>query len=628
MTGAANAEAAAPDLLHVQQAVQLGRLDMLIGWAERAPGVALRRFLVAQANGAAANVDPGALSSGDLSRAHALGITLSRDLSEAAEPPPHSVIVPFALPRLSVAQRMLMSFSFDDEPTRLRMQADTTDAIASAVGDAARIASPPYKIDRYRFTMWKTSGENAFSVSGRSLGPAALVSAVSLWQERAVEKGTAITGVIEGTRVTAAGGLSEKVDGLAARADLLRLIVARGEGEIARALLSERGRSDVSVVEVSDIAQLVATALVAERSSVVDPDEAMIEMRREFERAWETFRWPVLRERVERLAGSGLSHRPDVEVELWTMVGAARRHLGDPTEGLRALDRASIIASRFAKKIPDAPLARLATHRSMTYLALGDLKAASLAAARARRIARRARLRGEEIKALGCIGLVMRARGRLRAAATAQFEALTLVHEYKPSSCARSHAYLIDCLGAAGDIDGARRAYDQGLDHLQGLDAPRARDHESWLRISLGGALVSNDRMRQAAEILDVPCVQERIDRDANPGLWARRYLGVALCHEAASLDRGLALLAASPGAYSTAVGSRLVAVAHVNVLLEARSRVAAAKLDHDSHARLLRALGRISIFGERDLAELAVIGPKASAQLDALVSRALSSGL
>lgn len=581
----------APEVHLVHQAARLGRLDLLLMWASDAPGVALRRFLLAEATRAADIVDPGSLSANQLENAQKLGVSLSLDVSGGDEAPPHSVIVPFAIDGISVARRMLVTFSFEEEAESLSLQDDTASAIADALRGAAAKTSPAHPVYRYRFAMWKPGVEDELHISGRSLAPAVFVSATSLWTDTRVVPGTAITGILTGTRMSAAGGLTEKIEGLSARADFKRLVVAPGEGEIAKSLLAGHERSDVAVFEATDIASLLRLSLVETPSAVLDVDEEMHKIRRDFERAWETFRWPVLRERVERMAGSFVGKRPDLEVELWTMVGAARRHLGEAEDGMRALSRAFEIAKQNELWVPDAPLIRLWTHHSMGSLALGQMEQATKSAATALRIARRSRLRGEQIKALGCVGLVARARGRVRAAEKAQREALALVHEHRPNACARSHAYLIACLGALHETEEARRVYDEGMDHLRGLEPSRARDHESWLRISLGGALVANGLMRQAAELLDVPCVHERIARDANPGLWARRYLGVALMHHATATARGIALLSASPGAYSLPVASQLETVANTNVLLEAQIRLAQNTVDDDLRTRVQHAM-------------------------------------
>lgn len=608
--------ATAPEMHLVHQAARLGRLDLLLAWANSASGVALRRFLIAEAVSAASVVDPGSLSADQLESAHELGISLSLDVSGSEEAPPHSVLVPFAIDGISVARRMLVSFSFEEEGDALSLHDDSVSAIAGALREAAVKASPAHPVDRYRFTMWKPGVEGELHISGRSLAPAVFVSAVSLWRDTHVIPGTAITGILAGTQMSAAGGLSEKIEGLSARSDFKRLVVAPGESEIARSLLGTHQRGDVTVVEASDLASLLRLSLADTPSSSLDVDDEMNKIRRDFDRAWETFRWPVLRERVERMAGSFVGQRPDLEVELWTMVGAARRHLGELDDGMRALTRAFEIAKQNELLVPDAPLIRLWTHHSMGALALGRMQEATKSAATALRIARRSRLRGEQIKALGCVGLVARARGRLRAAEKAQRDALVLVHEHKPNGCARSHAYLIACLGALHETEEARQIYDEGMDHLRGLEPLRARDHESWLRISLGGALVANGLMRQAAELLDVPCVQERIARDANPGLWARRYLGMALMHDPATVSRGVALLSASPGAYILPAASQLNMVASTNVLLEAQVRIAQNSVDDDLLTRVQNAMRWLPVPDRLRLDELRLRDGSVLAQL------------
>lgn len=612
---------AMPESTHVRVAANLGRVDLLLHWAMRAHGVAERRFFLGEARRALPLLEPHALSIADAKLAEALGVAAARAAATSDVVPPHSVIVPFALASLGLSRRVVVSYAAFDEQEAVQLSGETRAAVRDALRCATTFGRASQPLDRYRLTMWRPGLENSLFVTGQSLGPAVLVSACSLWTERSVKAGTAITAILSARDVTPAGGLAEKIEGLSFRGDLTRLIVARGEGAIARSLFAARQRSDVAVVEVSNVDELLDAALEPERASVVDVDEAVQTLRRDFERGWEAFEWPTLRERAERLLGSMSAHRPDIEVDLWTMTAAARRHAGDAQGSFRAINKAKSLARRHARSVPDAVLCRLHLHASMTLLGLGRRSAARVEAETARDLAKRARLVGEEIKALGCVGLVARALGNVVDAIQAQEAALTLVHSYRPTGCARTHAYIIDALGMKGDVSRARKSFHNALDHLHGLPQRRARDHESWLRIAFGGALVRNARSREALLVLDVPCVHERIQADANPGLWARRYLGLALMHDVATFDRGAALLAQSPGAYALEPRSKLAKSALLNVLLEADASIRANRMTLEVEARALLAMERLGARGANARSRLT------KASLQRAIAKAEESG-
>lgn len=575
--------------------MRLGRIDLLLHWASEAEGVAERRYFIAEARRALPLVEPEALLASDNVLAEKAGLSLGRRSQGDDSIPPHSVIVPFAVSTLGISRRLVVSFAAFDQTPRAKFSNETTQAVREALHAASQIARPPHPVDRFRLTMWRPGLEGTLFVTGQSLGPAAFVSACALWLERRVRPGTAVTGVLRGRDVVASGNLAEKIEGLSWRGDVSRLLVARGEGAIARSLFAQRGRADVDVVEVANLDELLLESVVAERVASADADESLHALRRDFERGWQAFEWPTLQERAERLLGSLEGHRPDIEVELWTLTAAARRHAGDSEGSQIAITRAKVLAKSERTAIPDTVLCRLHLHASMTTLALGQRSKARSEADKALQLAGKARLRGEAIKALGCVGLVARASGRIDEAVRAQEEALRLVHAYKPSACARSHAYIIDALGESGDVAHARRAFHEGLDHLRGLPTRRAKDHESWLRVAFGGALVRNLRHREALLVLDVPCVHQRIAADANPGLWARRYLGVALLHDAATFERGAVLLAQSPGAYPMDPRSKLATSAALNVLLEAVESLRANRMTPDVEARACQAAERVA---------------------------------
>lgn len=606
--------AAAPTVGDVDAAVLTARVDRLLAYVAAADGIALRRWLVQALEHALLRADPGALDDATARVVASLVATTFRAAEVA--PPPHSVVVPLAAEALGFARRIHVGFELDAGDAAESLSPDARSAVRDALDAASREVSPPHAPSRYRLAAWVPGALDGLRVEGASLGAATLVSAVALWSGRAVVDGTAISAGLSGAALLSVGALDAKLAALAARADVTRLIVAQADRERAHAFAASHA-AHIEIIGAADIDALLAAALGHAPRNVValDVDHVVHEARRAFSGGWSAYRWPELRERLERVAAAIPPGRPDLEVAALTMLGAARRHLGAPEESARVLDRAAALAARSAAVVPDPPLVHLLEHVALTDVALGDLDHAVPAARRAVRVASEARLSGELIKALGTLGLVELARGRAAAAVDAQARALDIVHVYRPAGCVRTHAYLAEAHGAAGDLEGARAAFDEGLAHAAEHASAGARDDvEAWLRTSYGGALVACGALEEAVAVLSVPSVLARLAGDPLPGLLARRHLGRALAGAPttcpADIERGLELLAQSPAAHRHLEAPRFLAMAHANVLYEARARLAHALWEPDVEARTMRALACLPRYG------------RMPARLDPLVAR------
>jgi tetratricopeptide (TPR) repeat protein len=432
-------------------------------------------------------------------------------------------------------------------------------------------------------------------VTGPSLGAAAFVSAMSLWSERAVRRGTVVTGKVLGANIVGVGSIDAKLHAaVRGRADVERVIVPRAAYEQAKRLLGKHG-SKIDVVGVATLEQLADAALEAAPRRNLPARHRLAELRREFDEGWQTFGWPSVREHAERLLSVVPVTSADLRVDLLSMLGATQEHLGFPLASLEILDQALLLATQPANAlcIPDLALSRLYQHLAMTHRRLRNFGKASRAAARAVMHAKRGRHRDELYKSHGCAGLVELAAGRARHAVTAFERSLELVHVHAPESCSRSHGYLIEARAQAGDEAGARREWEHGLEHLQrAKPSKRSAMSEAWLRTSWGAALWHLGRAPEAAAALDVPVVRNAIERAPLPGLWARRYLGLALLAEG-DASEGQALLAASPVAYGPALGANLLFGAHINVLCEAWGVLSRDRWDSDIAGRARAALHR-----------------------------------
>jgi hypothetical protein len=639
---------AADDLTvgEVMALVAAARVDRLVLLLEQAAGIAERRWLRDALSTAIRRSDPGAVDPDILARA------ANRDLGEATAlldggPPAHSVVVPFAAGALGIARRVYVGFDLEGVDDGGTLAPASRDAVRHALLVAARCETPPHPPERYRFGAWLPGGFEGVSVDGASLGAATFVSAVALWSGRSVVPGTAISASLEGSQLGGVGGLEAKVDALIARPDVARLVVASADRAAVEATVA-KARGTLPVIGVEDVAALLDATLAPRASSepeAEDIDHVVYEARRAFAGGWAPHRWPVLRERLERVASAIPGGRPDLEVAALTMLGAARRHLGAPEESARILVRAAKLAATHASAVPDPPLVHLWEHLALTHAMLGDLSEARTAARRALRIATRARLGADRVKALGTLGLVELAADHPQEAAAAQADALAFVSAGRPAQIVRSCGYLAEARGAAGDLGGVREAWTTGFARLAAVPAATRDVLEAWLRVNFGSALVRCGALDEAVEVLASSIVTAQIEAGPLPGLLARRALGRALVGRAASapaeVDRGLSLLGQSPASQGLVAAPRFVAMAHVNVLFEARARLVLGVFEADVEARALRALGSLPRYGRvpellaplvgrvRAAVALAVFEPvRLIAALDALLARAVRLGL
>lgn len=589
------------DDLDVDAAVVGMRFEELLAWCEATRNVSELRYRVSGLERALVRADPGAVSPEQRARAEKLGISPALFDGLLGEVPSHAVRVPMVCEPSGDGLLRLMHVAND--PTVHGAYAIAFDhaarrAIGDAISSAMERAKVPWPHARYFFT---TTAPEALQcpgldvpVRGPSLGAAAFVSAFSLCSGRPVRDGLVVTGRLVGSKVLAVGRLGAKLGAVAAaRADVARVIVPRVSLAEAKRDF-KHGEHGIEVVGVSTIDELIDAALEAAPPSRVHVRHRVAETRREFDGGWRGFRWYSLRDRVERLAAEVPDARADLKVEAMSMLGAIQGHLGSPKESLAVLEEALRFAGSDAVRdaMPDLPLAHLYQHLSMTRMKLVRFGDARAAAASAMRVSKRGRLRDELYKSLGCAGLVELGANRPSAAVAAFEAALELVHGYTSESCARSHAYLIQALGLAGDTARAAQEFATACahmhDHHDGVDTSHT---EAWLRTSYGGALVACGKLDDASRVLDVSCVREAIASAPLPGLLARRHLGIALAAGPRRRD-GYALLAPSPIAHPLLTGG-LLFTAQVNVLCEARGRLQHGDWDRDIEGRALAELDR-----------------------------------
>ena len=573
-------------LTSLEDAAAVGRLDVIAHALASASGPAQKRFAAALAQRAVDVAEPSELSELVVCAFESAGVRLPKHV--ALEAPSQSLVVPFVHREIGFARRMLASFDMHVAARGIWLSEEALHAVEHAFRAAAKKATPAHPLARYRFTPWLSDGLAHVHVDGASLGAAAFVSAFSLWSGRAVVPGTAMSAALVGDAVRGVDGVAKKIEALCARADIRRIVVARENAEIARAALSEK--SQIELLFAGNLNDLISLSVAEYASPPRALDERMDELKSLFDRGWDAYRWPFIRERIEQLA-SETHRRPDLDVEVWTMLGAAERHLGNVRASAHALKKAEGIAAHATDDIPDATRARLFDHLALTQLALGDFRDAARHARLALRATERGHLRLAQIKAHSCIGLVELARGHAEKAVTAQRASLELAHRFRPDNCARSHAYLMDALGKTNNRRALDAAFREAMKHLAVLPKREQELREPWLRVSYGGGLVEMGAFAAALKALDIPLVRERVDRDIVPGLFARRHIGRALAAQKATREDGWRLLSESLFAYEFGHNSRFHVSAAINIVFECVLRAHAISLTDDARKRLTAAL-------------------------------------
>ncbi|MCB9597354.1 MAG: hypothetical protein H6719_31810 [Sandaracinaceae bacterium] len=581
-------------------------MDVLLDRARAATRIAERRFALDALARGLLLADPGTIDAATREAALALRVDPSTVSAAHASRLPHAVPVPLvAGDDLAFVRQVLVVF----DPVGLLADGDPLEpgarrAVARAIDRAALRTPPTSDPALHRLVAARPRALAAARVEGPSLAAAAYLSAVSLWTGRAIRDGVVVTGALEGDAVVSVGAMPEKVR--AARDHgAERLLVPAADAAVAAQVAAHLGAT-LEVVGVADLAALEAHGLAADGGRRASPEREVADARREFSTGWRGFRWPTIQASLSRLSGTLPAGRVDLRVEVLCRLAAAQRHLGDPVGALALLDEAhAIVRSPEGEAgVPDDPLAYLLQQTAMTDKQLCRFAEARRAARDAAEVARRARLRGVLIKALGVVGLVALADGDPKAAIEAFEESLAVTLAFDPHRTARTRAYLIEAHGAAGNHAAAAAQLDAAMEELEASgDDEGRRATESWVRTSWGGALHALGRAADAVAALDVPSVHASLEGEPLPGLIARRWLGLALTETDGGAARGYELLAASPVVHGRALAPHLSFLAHLNVLFEAAARAAQGAWGPDVAGRAVRALEQVPSYGLVDRA-------------------------
>lgn len=582
-------------------AIVAGRIDLLLDRARSATSIAERRFaLDALARGLLLS-DPGAVDVTTRAAALALRVDPSTVAAASAPREPHAVAVPLVGRERDLAFVRQVYVAFDPVGLLLDegfLEARARRATIAAIEQAARHAPPPSDPALHQLVAARSGALAGARIDGPSLGAATYLSAVSLWTGRPIRDGVVVTGAIQGCAVVGVGAMEEKVRAAAAHRAVEIIVPAADEAEARRVAATIVGAP--AVVGVADLEALRGAGVSKDAGPRLRPERAVEEVQALFATGWSGYRWPTIAAALSRVSGTLPAERVDLRVDVLSRLGAAQRHLGDPVGSLAILEEAAVIvASEEGRRgVPDEHIAYLHQQISMTHLQLCQFADATREARRGAAVARKARLLGTLIKALGCVGLVALSRGDIDAAIAAFEESLAVARDFDPHRTARTHAYLIEAHGAARDFEAARTHFEAAMGELDVADDDSdRRARESWVRTSWGGALVVLDRAQEAIDAFDAPGVRASIEDEPLPGLLVRRWLGLALLR-AGNAEEAFEILAASPLAHGRALAPHLRFLAHLNVLFEAHARTEHGAWGPDIAGRASRALEQLPRYG------------------------------
>ncbi len=581
-------------------AIAAGRIDVLIERVREAPTIAGRRFALDALARGLLSADPGTVDRPTRDAALALNVDPSTVGAAAAAGQPHAVSVPLVARGhgISFVRQVLVVF----DPVGLLtddglLEPDARASITDAIGSAARAAPPPSDASLHRLTAARPEALKSARVDGPSLACATYASAISLWTGQPIRAGIVVTGALRGDAVVSVGSIEAKVRAAHAHG-AARLIVPSADLALATDAARAHGTS-VAIEGVADVREL-RRAVLSPGGRRASPERQVEDARRLFSTGWRGYRWPAIQASLSRLTGTLPHERVDLRVDVLCRLAAAQRHLGDPLGSLRLLEEAhTIVASDLGQiGVPDRELVRLLQQTAMTSTQLGHFEDAQRAARESAEVARRARLRGLLIKALGVVGLTAQAAGQVGAAVAAFEESLRVALSYDPDRTARTHAYLIGAHGAAGNFESAARYFDAAMREIEADLGDDRRFDESWVRTSWGGALHALGRPADAVRVLDSPCVHASLEDEPLPGLLARRWLGLALIEDPGRRTQGFEVLAASPLVHGRALEPHLRFRAHLNVLFEAAARARLGAWNPDIAGRAERALEHVPRYG------------------------------
>ncbi|MFK7987253.1 MAG: S16 family serine protease [Sandaracinaceae bacterium] len=605
-------------------AILAGRVSFLIERVRAATSIARRRYALDMLARGLLHADPGSVS--DTLRQQASVLKVDPSTLAATDVPrlPHAVGVPLVDRARGLGFVRQLHVTYD--PAGLTqdglLSPHARHAAAEAIAAAAARVAPSRPAEAHALVAAQPAVLREARVDGSSLAAAAFVSAVSLFSGRPVRDDRVVTGALAGERVLSVGEIRAKVDGARDRG-ASAILVPAANAEDARLHAGPK----LKVIGVGTVDELIASALEP-APATMDAESQATHARSLARTAWNGYRWPSVSAQLARISATLPERRVDLRVDVLTRLGAAHRHSGDPVGCREWLSEAlAIVDSEEGQRaVPDAPRIDLWIQIAMTERQLCRFGPAAKAAKRSVAVARRARLRGAMVKALGTAGLVAMSRDRVESAIALFGESLELNIAHTPNRTARSRAYLIEALGRGGQATRMRTELEIALEEAS--DPARA----SWVRTSAAAAFLALDQPRDAVGVLNDSSIEASMLDEPLPGLLARRRLGIALIRDGAG-ERGFEMLAASPLVHGRALAPHLSFLAHVNVLHEARERVALGAWNADIAGRARDALGHLPRYGAvpaflgRALADATRTltssrPPRGRAALDALLRR------
>jgi tetratricopeptide (TPR) repeat protein len=492
---------------------------LLDEWA--CAGIGVRRSLERRLSARLDEMDPGSVPANVVARLEALRLSgrgFSREL------PSNAVFVPFVDEAGGlVAAIQVHEGGLHEGALQSKMTPECRQACMGAIRLASKIA------ERRTFggvveLVTEMRGARVEQVTGRSLSLGVYLSALALFSGRRVRPGTVASGDLVDGEPRGVGRHEAKLASLLGRSDIERVVVAAEDEALAR-----KAAADLALeVEVVGVDSLEAAARAALGESILagrDLAESVAKARRTYGDGWGPRGWALVEQAVTPLLGAVPESRPELRLELHTMLAAARRNAGDSAGALDLLDVAAVSLEGDERWIDKRVLAFYRRQRALSLLDL-EHEAEAMSEARASmRAAEEAGLPGDYAVALGTSSLVCLGAGDGASALELAEEALDLLGGRDERAALRAQAYRVLALMKLRRVAEAEEALRAIADATRDAYARRA---EAWMRAYVAGSFLEMDEPRRAIEVLGAEVSVEELRRDSDLGPLLRLYAGEA----------------------------------------------------------------------------------------------------
>lgn len=502
---------------------ETGELEALLD-ARAEAGVALRRTLDRQIEERLEAMDPGSVPAGLAERLRALSLVrgpVEREL------PANAIFVPFteASGGGLVAAIQVHEEVFTESALAAKMTPDCQRSVERAIRAAAERADRRVSGEAAVDFVTELRGARVGAVSGRSLSLAVFLSAYALYTGRKVNPGTVASADVVDGSLRGVGHLDEKIASMKGRADLSTFLVAVEDEELARSI-ARRYELSMQVVGVRTLREAIDAAIGGSILGTEAFEDVVVRARERYREGWGPRGWAIVEQAVTPLLAAVPDERPELRVELLTMLAAARRNAGDSAGALDLLDLAAVHVDAQGDWIERRVLAFYHRQRALSLLDQGLFEAALREVEASEEAARAGGLPGDYAVALGSKCLVHLATNQAEAALEAIDEAHARIAERDPKHAQRTQTYRVLALTRLGRVDEAERIV-AAMAERRGDGY--ARLTEAWARAYFAGALLEWGEHARALAVLRDEVMAESLRGQSDLAPLTRLYLGEAL---------------------------------------------------------------------------------------------------